>query len=484
MLQDTNVKRLLALTKSLAARWKNRSAIGLLQTVLFVGVQMTALLFPQTAWSNDDHLDETKRATSHELIDAIDRSLMLELIKLARFNIRFQQQANRRQNWRSLAYAAGRESGTAVSFASSLIDLKQRVRGLDDPSLISRNALKNAVATALVGNAISGSASGVELAQNMWVMSYARKHGYSPKASVAFVRNIVLTTDKLFADREHLIVADSLQHTRRAYELHGVVLRRIRQQLIFEFCTWSCHSRDRAWRENTFFCFDALQNFTRMSAAIIALKAFSRTSLGGGSAITTVVANSVATLNPLVSGLVGYAVRKYQLKKLSKDFSVDRAAMLPGGLLAELSAEGQDSASEKQTKLLEEAMRLSNQSRRLDAILDREITEIERLQEVAQQQTIAGPLIGLASVPGSVLGTVAFYRFRKDRDTTNELLFAGRIPALSGQAYALVQTPYTMISGMLKNRKLKRLGELPSQLLAQRLENLDRLEDRIRSTAP
>jgi hypothetical protein len=139
--------------------------------------------------------------------------------------------------------------------------------------------------------------------------------------------------------------------------------------------------------------------------------------------------------------------------------------------------------SDKQAKVLDEATALSDKSERLDVALDRENSEIERLRQVAQQQTIAGPLIGLTSMPGAILGTIAFYDYRTNRDTTNKLLFAGRISSLSGQAFALVQTPATMISGRVKNKRLKERGELPSQLLEQRLKNLDVLERNIQSAS-
>ncbi len=452
-----------------------------LRIVSFVSIQIILFLHPQLSWCKDGNQFEfTTEAASHERIISIDRTLLLELIKLARFNIQFHQEANRHQKWRALTYATGRETGTAVSFASSLVDLQQRVRGLEDPALISRNALRNVVTTSLVGNAISGSASGLELAQNTWVMLEAHKQGYSPKASVDFVKNIVGTTDTLFDERERAVAAYplQLQRERRVYELDGILIRRIRQQLLSEFRTWSCHSRGRAWRENTFYSLDALQNFTRMSAAIIGLKGFSQPNVGGTAAVSTMVANSVATLNPIVCGLVGLAMRKYQLKKLSRELPIERPVVLDQSL-AELKLKGKDMLNESETKLMEEALSLSDKSERFDVVLDRENREIERLRRVAQQQTIAGPLIGLTSMPASILGTIAFYDYRHDRETTNKLLFAGRISAIAGQSYALIQTPYTMISGMRKNRQLKRRGELPSQLLEERLKNLDRLEAQI-----
>lgn len=460
---------------------EGRLPAGLRRILLLLIIYVIVFLNPQMCLAdNKNQIDATTTAASQDLINAIDRSLIEEFIKLARFNIRFHQEANRHQKWRALTYAAGRETGTAVSFASSLVDLQQRVRGLDDPSLISRNALKNVVTTSLVGSAISGSASGLELAQNTWVMLEARKQGYSPRASVAFVRKMVESTDKLFDERKRLVAADQLQPTGRIHELEEVVLRRIRQQLLFEFRTWSCHSRGRAWRENTFYAIDALQNYTRMGSAIIGLRGFSDPRVGGTAAISTLAANAVATANPLICGLVGRSMRNYQFRKLSNEFSMDRP-VAPDQSLAELQ---KVSPNEEQIALLREANFLSDKSERLDVVLDRETRDIERLRRVAQQQTIAGPLIGLTSLPAPILGTIAFYDYRTDRDTTNKMLFAGRISAMTGQAYALVQTPYTVASGLIKSRQLKRAGELPSQLLEERLKNLDRLEERLKSTSP
>jgi hypothetical protein len=448
------------------------------------------LAHPQVALAQADTQAQsrpqpTEKPTTHQQISAINRSLLLELIKLSRFNIHFHQEANRLQKWRTLSYAAEREAGTAVSFAGSLIDLKQRIRGLDNPARISRNEIKNAITTALVGNAISGTASSLELAQNTWVMLKAREHGYSPRTSLEFVKAIVKNTDTLFSQREQLVATTPPQpeQTQHLYELEARLLRRIRQQLLYEFATWSAHSRARAWRENTFYSIDALQNYTRMSASIIGLKGFGNPHLGGPAAISTLTANCAATLNPIICGIAGRSMRHYQLKKLAKEFSVNQP-MLPSKSLAELKLYDKDSLSEREIKLLDEAMFLGDKSERLDITLNRESADIERLRRIAQQQTIAGPLIGFTSVASATLGTVAFYDYRFDRVTTNKLLFAGRISGMTGQAYALIQTPYTIVSGIIKKRQLEQKGEATPQLLAARLKNLDHLEELVKSTFP
>ena len=77
-----------------------------------------------------------------------------------------------------------------------------------------------------------------------------------------------------------------------------------------------------------------------------------------------------------------------------------------------------------------------------------------------------------------------FYNYRYDRVTTNKMLFAGRISALSGQTFALVQTPVTVFSGLRKSDRLRKQGKLPSQLLEERMKNLDRLEEQILAKRP
>ena len=112
--------------------------------------------------------------------------------------------------------------------------------------------------------------------------------------------------------------------------------------------------------------------------------------------------------------------------------------------------------------------------------MNRETTEIERYRQVAQQQSISGPLIGLTGVTSSTLGTIAFYEYLTDRQKTNSLIFSGRVVQIVGQSYAVLNTPYTMAVGFMKNRRLAAKGELPSQILEQRLKNIDTFEKKIK----
>lgn len=437
---------------------------------------------PQVSLASIDNAPElpTKRSVK---INELDRTLLLELIKFSRFNIHFHLESNYHQKWRAWTYPLGREAGTAATFGGTLTDITQQAKGLSNLRRISRSTITNGMAASMTGNAISGSASSLELAQNTWVMWQAKKHGYSPRASVAFAKSIMTSTDALFDKRQQLILLESSPAKRKVHEMESELLKRIRQQLLFEFLTWSVYSREQAWRENTFYTIDAADSFTRMTAVILARRALDEPRVAKSAAVCGLIANSALTLNPIVSNLTAYAVRKYQKHKLAGQFSFQRPAM-PDDSLQELKQLQADYPGEKLEEQLAVLLELGARSGRLEATLDRESKEIARYRQIAQQQLIAGPAIGLTALASSILSMVAIYDFHDKPVIANRLGFSGRISHSTGQVAALLITPYTAVHGMILNQRRKSRGELPAQILAQRLAKLDHLEQQITGIAP
>lgn len=462
-----------------------RRAIRLFQTVGKQRFFVLCLLSLLSCYAQRAALAQDVNSTSAEQdlslqsrFAEVDKALFLELVELAKFNVHFHLEANRHQKWRNLTYPLARESGTALTFSATLIDLVQLSKGLDNPSRISRTELKKAVTCGITGNAVSGTASALELAQNTWVMWKAREKGYSPKRSIEFVTKKIANTDRLLEKRERLATEEMSSERRQVIDLETKMVRTIRQQLLFEFGTWSCHSRDQAWRENTFYTLDSLQNYTRMSAGIMAMETFDNPKIGRYAAVTALVANSAATLNPIIRNLAGIAIRKHQERKLKTLFPFERPELPSSELNAMqeklMQAEHQKAHNVDHQAWLRKVAALNQRSERADIQLDRETKEIERYRQVAQQQSISGPLIGLTGITSSTLATVAVYGYPRDIETATRLGFSGRITQGTGQAYALINTPYTIVRGMIRNRELSRRGELPTQILQERLDRLNK----------
>ena len=176
-------------------------------------------------------------------------------------------------------------------------------------------------------------------------------------------------------------------------------------------------------------------------------------------------------------------MRKYQRHKLARELPIKRPTM-PQGLSLQEVKELQDESSEKDAKRLEEVAFLSENSEKLDTTIDREAHSIERFRQVAQQQTISGPIIGLTAVARSILSTIAFYDYRENKIVANKLSFGGRISQATGQAYALFDTPYTYVKGVIRKRRSERSGQSLTQILERRKHWLDRLESQLISASP
>ena len=266
-------------------------------------------------------------------------------------------------------------------------------------------------------------------------------------------------------------------------ELESLLLRRIKNRLIREFKRWSTLSREQMWKENVFYALDVSQESINFSNNILSLGVRAHPNNSKNAAILGLVAKSIATLNPLIRTATGKCVAKYQRWRLDKalpeeETSRAKKLLAPFGEDEELIALAKSKLGS--ARQIEEISLLVRGSQKVDAFVNREQASIEKLRRVAQQQAISGPLIGLASLTQKILVVVSEFG-DGDTATNNKLRFAGRISQVSGQSYSLVNTPTTQILHYLKNRRLRKEGKLPSQILEKRKKRMKEVEKQVRA---
>lgn len=440
--------------------------------------------------SQSNEQDLASKVVLKAAVARLDRKIMLECIKLARFNVLYHDGVNRKNFAQEWLYPMQREAGTALAFSNTIVDIRQRARGLKNPSLVSRTAQKKGLECALIGQAITGTSSAVQLLQNLNHTRIATKNGYSPAAATETVKGYATTIDGLLAERANLLSGPNLLRSKELFELQGRLLAHIKGQLIFEFKNWSVGSRFGEWSENTFYAIDSAQGFTQMSSSICSLQGFSKREYGGGAAITGLVGNALVTCNPIIRTAVGHAVAKMERNRLNKVFPQERPRKIDDVLAEYNLANDPREADESSSLETKELAFLIRRTEELDGPLDKEVEHVRKLRRIADQQAISGPLIGLTGVTRSVLNTVAYYQstpsgsanYERTRVVGNQLNLTGRIVQSTGQAYSLINTPYTEVKHYLYKRRLKKAGQLPKQLLAQRLDRLDELEKRVKAS--
>lgn len=414
----------------------------------------------------------------------IDTKILLAVVDLGKFNIRFKQEANIRWTWRKILYPLAQEAGTACTFSNALVDLDQRAKAINNPDLLSDSVRKRGLTAATVGSVIGGMSSGAELAQNTLVCHLAKNKGFSPKDSLATVKQKRAVIDEALQERQLMIDALPDGRSKELRQLESFLLMRARNQMLRQFKRWSARSRARMWRENTFYALDTTQEALNLTSNILSYQAFTQSELSGHASIVGLVAKSISTANPTARNIAGKLINRYQSAKVSrelKELPVPRAEKLVNKwgsekeLLDMAAAEGSSDRQIEQLTLLVEG------SEAIDKLIDKESAKIEKLQRVAAQQTVSGTAIGFLSLTQQIMGVIAFYGFRDDPLTSNRIRFAGRIPQVVGQSYSLIKTPTTQALSIMKERKLKRLGESESQELQMRLTELDKIEKKVQA---
>src|SRR5271156_1895390 len=121
------------------------------------------LIFPPKARSDhavlSDRVDSsslTRESNRRTLFD-LDKKIVLDFIEIIRFNAHFHEEANRQWWWRDWLYPIEKEAASGLTFANSIVAIKQRASGMENTDLVSKTALRKGYDCDITGHAIGGS---------------------------------------------------------------------------------------------------------------------------------------------------------------------------------------------------------------------------------------------------------------------------------------------------------------------------------------
>ncbi len=428
----------------------------------------------------EQQLSSPSVANVEQQIRTQDRQIFLELVKLAIFNVRFQQTVNHTAGWRKVVYPLGQEAGYACFLGFSVTDISQRSKGWNDPSLISPTISKKALSSATVGALLGASSSVFELAADGVETVRANQKGFSIGKSKSFVQSTVQRVDAMLGVRHALMENGDFTGTKRELlELKEQLLKYERDRLVFEFKRWSAHSRGYAWYKNTFYIINATVNMCRFSAVQLGFKSFTQQKCAGATGPILIAAACLAGLGPFASSTTGNWMQRFQKRSLAKQlpatpFLSDEEAKQKFERLAQLLVNGETNSQHSQ--LASELIRLREEKLGLDTLILHEERNIERLNRVAGQQALTAPMISAFGVGSGILNTIGYHGFRQQPLIQNRLGFAGDATILPAEGIALIATPAAALKTYLYERDLKIKKEHPYQLLSNRLKDLETLE--------
>jgi hypothetical protein len=428
---------------------------------------------------------ELTSVDSSQAIVKLTDEILFKEIEMERFYLKYKIIANEEPKLRETRYFIGQQASLGLFLAGDVVGLADSGQHLSTPSKVSIGGLKEAVTTELVGSAIGGASSAIELCSNAMIARKNKKRGQNPGSAVLHMETELKEVRNLLSARMELV---RQQKSSPAYDIYLT-----ESELLQDYCDWCVYEFAKIYADvksyqagsNVYYLLNTTSNTIYCVGGSLALKAFNNSQYTSSSIITGIIGDGISVISAPVGLFAQKSLKKYHFKKISKKLSVkpyDVEAV--GDYWLDRFHKVVSNASERTRQLAGHLdLRLAAYDlwdQRYDEFMSKETTQLRRHDKIALQSGVYGPVISGTFLSQDILGAAAWYGNKDRPKTANNLVFAGFIAPAVGSALGLTASAWYYLDEYLNKKKLKREGDMPEQLLQKRLKTLDEIEDMIR----
>lgn len=460
---------------------------------------LNMVAMPLPALGFDDLSTAPQKATLLD-IEEYNRKILLKEIELERYSINFRKKNNVQGRFRGWRYFISQEANASLTSAGLLRQLRERQNVIDNPNRLvigtdgklnsvlrrpNRQILESGLICQMVGQSIGGTGSIIELGINMVHENQARKEGFAPKAGIARVMALRQEIEQLFEQRRKLVSRSDMDTEDLAIAMkEEVVLRDITDMGLNEYCDFHAGARRYATFQNALYLFDIAKNATGVSGNIVGLNGLHTPNprQSGAGSILTFVSGFLTFISPLASRGSGIVAEKLHRRKLKpiiaghpfvsvSKLNEDRSRLK----LAIMSRLAQDPAACK-TQTLAMLAFCDQQSQLKEAQLELSTREVQSGTRSATQNVLVGAIVGGTKMSFGTTGIIAGFRYPRQPLKSNAVAQGGTIAYAAGSFVSVADNVRLRVLDEYNRRRLSRKRQLPSQVLADRLETLSQLE--------
>ncbi|MCA0315783.1 MAG: hypothetical protein LCH63_18340 [Candidatus Melainabacteria bacterium] len=410
----------------------------------------------------------------------LTKKILSESIALERYSLNYRLENTKRSRACQLLYFGSQEASAATLLAFEVIAMKEFDKGRKRPLTINQNNLKGGLRAAQVGSIIAASGSGMQLAVNAARYIKAKQKGYDTASANRRVTEKLKEIDRLMAERDKLISANTAHPGHGRALIESKILLALRESFVDEYAQFSANSRSEAAARNLFFLMNCSYNVIGAVGAGLGYKAVTEPTWNGPSNICFTISGAMAMGTPLLASALLWTERQLILKaqkkrKLSQEASLQELEKEIRNLHA---VDGDNTGALIPTLPSTQRFALYSQSGSLfTKQLENEMTTIHRLNKVAVQSSVTGPIIGGLLMTQGILGTRGYYKYFPSRPRKQlDLGYKGAIVGTVGSSLALVGNVAWLLASINYENRLRKNNSLPEQLIADRLKHLDEVE--------
>ena len=421
-------------------------------------------------------------------IDHISKQILLKTIDLNRFILHYRLESNRQPPTRLIRYFLGQEANFSCLMAYNIVATDQFGKHLNTPLAVNVNSLRNGFNTVLVGTAIGGASSAFELGSNILRGFVNKSKNFDSLSAERYFVATMGNIDTLLAQRESMVYAHPNNPSYEKYVLEGTILKQIRQYYLLAFMDFHADTVYYRYFESTYFLLNTAANACGLSSAIYGIKALKQPKFTGTGNILFTVAGALVTAGPSISTVVARQIANYARCKFKTvmhetphpDYDALQKNVEKLQQLTDASAKTHDQLTAR-LGLYDIA------GPRFKQTIAFETKRLNLLQKVAIETSIGAPVIGGATLTQGILGTTAYYKYQRPPITldglknADALNFAGAITGTAGAGAAVLATAGLFGGTLYYRHKLRAEHKSPQQMIQDRLDYLNQLENEVKA---
>jgi hypothetical protein len=345
--------------------------------------------------------------------------------------------------------------------------------------------VERAAATQMIGQLIGATGDIFELSSNLISSLKDRKHGFDSRTYARKVERTSKKLDELLAQREETIQTIrttaplSSTHELELAQAEGAVLHDVRDLTLLQYAQYHSGARKLRFFQNAAYVLNITKNAAGAAGNMVNLESthLSQPKLAGTASLLTLVAGAVIVATPVVGRVSGNLAGLVDRRIVSKNF------------VNVQSQEARTFADHRQVY----AQLLSQAASSTDALTRARIYDGEEKLLLAQQgnlqrehrqaksttveNVVFAGLVGSTRITQGVLGMVGAWHYYNKPWINSRLTAAGATAYGAGSLFNILETARVRTSAEVTSHKLKTQHLLPSQVVQDRIDSLDSMEN-------
>jgi hypothetical protein len=423
---------------------------------------------------------ETAQSDDSRILDLTNQMLRAS-IDLERFYLSYRVRAGKEPRWRRIRYFLAQQTAAGLTLGANIAVVGTTGANLRTPEDVSTPVLRRATRSGFIGVIFQGGSSAFELLSNGLLAVKNKRDKDSPDAARRLVAARLREIDNLGAQRDAIVLSNPSSKTFAIHAAEGKVLKYFRDWCVYEFSDVYADVRSYQSSNSAYYILDVASASVYVASYVLGLKSFKNLKLAGPSAVVGMAGDGLGIISAPASTVAGNWLYAYWAKKLSRQlkekiYNAEDQAKEEMANLEKLVAGADEDTLQSVPQIKDRLHGYRLWAERYDQYINKRQIELRRLDKVAQQSNVSGPLISGAFLAQDIMGAVNAYSFADNAKKANRIAFASSVPTTVASGASLALSSWWFAGDYLAARRLKRIDALPSDLLQQRLKTLDELD--------